>query len=38
LKNGGAEFRPIRTVSLSWMIVGGLAAIFLLRQTLRRNP
>ena len=33
LKNGGAEFRPIRTVSLPWMIAGGLATLFLLRQT-----
>ena len=37
LKNGAAEFRPIRTVSFNWMIVGGLAAIFLLRKTLRQN-
>jgi uncharacterized spore protein YtfJ len=32
LKNGGAEFRPIRTVSLPWMIAGGLATLFLLRR------
>ena len=37
LKNGAAEFRPIRTVSFNWMIAGGLAAIFLLRKTLRQN-
>jgi len=37
LKNGAAEFRPIRTVSFNWIIAGGLAAIFLLRKTLRKN-
>jgi len=37
LKNGEAEFRPIRTFSLPWMIAGGLSILFLLRQTLRRN-
>jgi sporulation protein YtfJ len=37
LKNGAAEFRPIRTVSLPWMIAGGLATVFLLGQALRRN-
>jgi uncharacterized spore protein YtfJ len=37
LKNGEAEFRPIRTISLYWMIAGGLSVLFLLRQTLRRN-
>jgi uncharacterized spore protein YtfJ len=38
LKNGTAEFRPIRTFSLPWIIAGGLATAFLLRQTrLKRN-
>ena len=37
LKNGAAEFRPIRTLSFNWMIAGGLAALFLLRKTLRQN-
>ena len=37
LKNGAAEFRPIRTVSFNWMIAGGVAALFLLRKTLRQN-
>ena len=36
IRSGGAEFRPIRSLSLPWMIVGGIAALFLLRQTLRR--
>jgi hypothetical protein len=36
IKNGQAEFRPIRTVSLPWMIAGGISIIFLLRQTLKR--
>ena len=31
LKNGQAEFRPIRIVSLPWVIAGGLAAVVLLR-------
>jgi uncharacterized spore protein YtfJ len=33
LKNGEAEFRPIRTASLPWMIAAGFATLFLLRQT-----
>ncbi len=37
LKNGAAEFRPIRTVSLNWIIAGGLAALWLLRKTQLRN-
>ena len=37
LKNGAAQFRPIRAVSVPWVIAGGLAALFLLSQTLRRN-
>jgi uncharacterized spore protein YtfJ len=32
LKNGEAEFRPIRTVSLHWIIAGGLATLFLVRR------
>jgi len=31
LKNGAAEFRPIRNISLPWVIAGGLAALLLLR-------
>ncbi len=32
LKNGEAEFRPIRSASLPWMIAGGLATLLLLRR------
>ena len=37
LKNGEAEFRPIRTISLSWMLVGGLATLLLLGRTYLRQ-
>jgi len=38
LKNGDVEFRRIRTVSLPWAILGGLATVLLLRRTyLRRS-
>jgi len=37
LKNGAAEFRPIRRVSFNWIIAGGLAALFLLRKARRQN-
>ena len=37
LKNGTAEFRPIRTVSFNWIIAGGLAALLLLRRTRRQS-
>jgi uncharacterized spore protein YtfJ len=36
IKDGQAEFRPIRSPSLPWMIVGGFATLFLLRQVLKR--
>ena len=36
IKNGQTEFRPIRTVSLPFMIAGGISIVFLLRQTLKR--
>jgi uncharacterized spore protein YtfJ len=35
IKNGEAEFRPIRTVSVPLMIAGGISILFLLRQTLK---
>ena len=35
LKNGAAEFRPIRVVSIPWLIAGGLAAALLLRRLQR---
>jgi uncharacterized spore protein YtfJ len=36
IRNGQAEFRRIRTVSLPLMIAGGISILFLLRQTLKR--
>ena len=37
IKNNGANFRPIRTVSLSWIVVGSVLSLFLLRQTVKRR-
>ena len=37
IKDNAANFRPIRTVSLSWMIVGGIVGLFLLRGTVKRR-
>ena len=37
LKNGEAEFRPIRDVSFGWLMLGGLAGLFLLRQVFARR-
>ena len=37
IKNHEANFRPIRTVSLSWIIMGGIFSLFLLRETLKRR-
>ncbi len=31
LKSGAAEFRPIRTISLPWIIAAGLATLFVVR-------
>lgn len=36
IKNHEANFRPIRTVSLAWIIAGGVLSLFLLRSTLKR--
>ena len=36
IKNGEAEFRPIRTLSVPLIIVGGVSMLLLLRQALRR--
>jgi len=36
LKNGEAEFRPIKTVSLPWAIAGSLASLFILRRIFGR--
>ena len=37
IKNGQAQFKPIRTVSVPLVILGGLSVLFLLRQTLKRS-
>lgn len=37
IKNHEANFRPIRTVSVSWIIMGGIFSLFLLRETLKRR-
>jgi uncharacterized spore protein YtfJ len=36
IKNNGANFRPIRTVSLSWIIAGSVLSLFLLERMKRR--
>lgn len=36
LRNGEADFRPIRNVSFGWLILGGLAGLFLLRRVCSR--
>jgi len=36
IKNHEANFRPIRTVSLPWIIAGGIVSLFLIGKTLRR--
>jgi uncharacterized spore protein YtfJ len=35
LRDGRAEFRPIRNLSFGWLILGGLAGLLLLRRALR---
>ena len=37
IKNHAANFRPIRTVSLSWIITGSILGLFLLRETTKRR-
>lgn len=37
MKNNEANFRPIRNVSLSWIIMGSIFSLFLLRTTLKRQ-
>jgi uncharacterized spore protein YtfJ len=37
IKNHEANFRPIRTVSVSWIIMGGIFSLILLRETLKRR-
>ena len=36
IKNHEANFRPIRTVSPSWIIAGGILGLFMVRKTLKR--
>ena len=36
IKHHEANFRPIRTGSLAWIIAGGLLSLFLLRSTFKR--
>ena len=37
LKNGEAQFRPIRSISFRWLMLGGLAGLFLLRRVFARR-
>ena len=37
LKDGRSEFRPIRNVSLPWLILGGLAGLFLVGRIFTRR-
>lgn len=37
IKKHEANFRPIRTMSLSWIITGGILGLFLLRETVKRR-
>ena len=37
LRDGRAEFRPIRNVSFGWLILGGLAGVWLLRRACSRR-
>jgi uncharacterized spore protein YtfJ len=37
IKNRAANFRPIRTVSLSWIFLGSALGLFLLRETVKRR-
>jgi len=37
LRNGEAEFRPIRNVSFGWLMLGGLGGLFLLRRVCSRR-
>lgn len=37
IKNNGANFRPIRTVSFSWIVVGSILSLLLLRETVKRR-
>jgi uncharacterized spore protein YtfJ len=37
IRDDAANFRPIRTVSLSWIITGSILGLFLVRETMKRR-
>ena len=37
IKNNEANFRPIRTVSPSWIVMGSIFSLFLLREVVKRR-
>ena len=37
IKDQEANFRPIRTLSLPWIIMGGVVSLFLIGKTLKRR-
>ena len=37
IKNHAANFRPIRTVSLPWIVMGSILGLLLLRETVKRR-
>lgn len=37
INNHGANFRPIRSSSLPWLIAGSILSLFLLRQTVKHK-
>ena len=37
ITNNTANFRPIRTVSLSWIVTGSFLGLFLLREIVKRR-
>ena len=37
IKNNEANFRPIRTVSVPWILMGGVCGLLLVREVLKRR-
>lgn len=37
IKNHEANFRPIRTASIPWIVIGSVVSLFLLRSTLKHR-
>ncbi|HEX7330748.1 MAG TPA: spore germination protein GerW family protein [Pyrinomonadaceae bacterium] len=37
IKHNEANFRPIRTVSLSWIVMGSICSLLLLREVVKRR-